>query len=116
MQNDFLASSLTNDCSQVTPSSAFRSTIPMHSSTPAESIGIRRPSLYVRSTTYLGMSLLLSPATLVSRSTVGEALRAHIGAPTYLRLGGYLSWRDDAAPCRLDARLHTRLDVELAQN
>src|SRR5580765_3265870 len=57
-QNVFSRSSLTYEWTQVTPSSALRSTTARQSAAPSPSGGIRNPSGNVRSTTYRGILLL----------------------------------------------------------
>src|SRR4051794_28644801 len=56
-QNVRPSSQVTYECSQFTPSSAFRSTTRRQASAPASVAGMARPWANVRSTMYLGMWL-----------------------------------------------------------
>src|SRR5438093_5640174 len=77
MQNVFSRSSLTYEWTQVTPSSAFRSTTARQSAAPSPSAGIGSPSVNVRSTRYRGNSLLLPSATLLAFDGRRGARPAH---------------------------------------
>src|ERR1700733_5890624 len=63
MQNVRVLSSLTYECTHVTPSSALLPTTRPHTAAPSSLIGMRSPSRNARCTRYRGMSdlLLYSP-------------------------------------------------------
>src|SRR6267142_5834894 len=77
MQNIFSRSSLTYEWTQLTPSSAFRSTTARHSAAASPLAGIGSPSVNVRSTRYRGISRLPRPQQL--RIQVGLALPTQHG-------------------------------------
>src|SRR6266511_2771111 len=115
MQNVFSRSSLTYEWTQVTPSSAFRSTTARHRAAPSPSAGLGSPSVNVRSTRYRGNSLLLSSATLPAFDGRRGARRAHrpnyLGCPAALPiLGG------KPEPGRLRGRLAARANAELPED
>src|SRR2546430_17307176 len=65
MQKVFLWSSVTYECTQVTPSSEFVPTTDMHACAPASVRGISRPSGNVRSTMKRATTDLLADAARV---------------------------------------------------
>src|SRR6476619_2450872 len=75
MQKVFLWSSVTYECTQVTPSSALVPTTDMHAWAPASVNGISRPSRNVRST----MNLAIRTSFRSDASKLCGFIRAHIG-------------------------------------
>src|ERR1039458_7149122 len=59
MQKVFCLSSLTYECTQVTPSSALPSTTDPHTETPSSEMGMSRPSGKILSTMYRAICLSL---------------------------------------------------------
>src|SRR3954462_6355879 len=80
-QNVLRLSSLTYECTQVTPSSVLRSTTVGQAGAPSGPPGIQSPSGNARSTTYRGISLSVPPCDRCSASDpYREAAReAHDG-------------------------------------
>src|SRR5438093_4417711 len=115
MQNVLSRSSLTYEWTQLTPSSAFRSTTARHSAAPSPPAGIGSPSVNVRSTRYRGNSLLLPSATLLAFDGTRGARRAHRpnypGCPAALPILAGEPEED-----RLRARLAARAHVQLAKD
>src|SRR6266508_1969107 len=114
MQNVFCRSSLTYEWTQVTPSSAFRSTTAKDSAAPSPP-RTRSPSGKVRSTTYRGISLLLSTATNAPIDGRRGARRAH--RPDYRccrEALPILGSKSEAISLR--ARLAARPNAQLAED
>src|SRR5579859_4719207 len=84
MQKVRVLSSLTKELTQVTPLSALRSTTARQSSAPPLSIGMRRPSGKVRSTTYRGISFLLFAWPPDMTPSYGRDLAHASGGPPML--------------------------------
>src|SRR5579859_3165016 len=82
MQKVLLLSSVTYECTHVTPSSAFLPTTPRHTPAPSAVTGMCSPPGNVLSTTYLGIFRSASAGrdfALRDRSSVAAARRRGIG-------------------------------------
>src|SRR6266536_4386342 len=88
-QNVTFLSSLTYDCTQVTPNSAFLSTTVRATFAPSESTGMGRPSLEVRCTMYRGTGgSVRFNWELRSTGVCGPGQRGTSGGDPYFRTGG----------------------------
>src|SRR2546429_2732939 len=111
MQNVFSRSSLTYEWTQVTPSSAFRSTTARQSAAPSPSARRGSPSVNVRSTRYRGNSLSVRPQLGSGRARVGVE-RAGAHRPNSLFWPAELPNLDERQPGGLGTRLAARVHAE----
>jgi hypothetical protein len=110
------SSSLTYECTQVTPSSAFRSITWRQSSAPVSEIGIRNPSGKLRCTTYRGIWGPPDWSDCENALNLWATKGGRIGTTPYVGVSGYLSWACQPEPYRLGGRFASSAGVELAQD
>src|ERR1700674_1882319 len=100
MQKVRFASSLTSECTQVTPSSVLLSTTLMHALAPVASMGMTSPSGNVRSTRYRGISALRLVHSSGRAATVDDSTGALHRERSLFFAGAFPILREQAAALR----------------